>query len=159
MVFQSYHQTLKAAILVSATTRLVKFESSFKRWLYSVFPWAMLSSVLPRCTSRVVWHATQLECPDLRRTHAHCTLTPAHLNKPPDGPIHGQDVCSDSSSDSEPESPEPASPGQVVADGQPPLPPLPPPPEAIVVHSTTPTANHTTSNVLTRLHNILKYIK
>ena len=69
-------------------------------------------------TSRVVWHATQLECPVLRHTHAHYTLTPAILDKPPDGPIRGQDVCSDYSTDSEPESPEPASYGQVVADGQ-----------------------------------------
>ena len=64
-------------------------------------------------------------------------------NNPPDGPIRGQDVCSDYSTDSEPESPEPASHGQVVADGKPALLPLPPPPEAIVVHSTTQTANQT----------------
>ena len=31
-------------------------------------------------TSRVVWHATQLECPDLRHTHAQCSL---HTNTCP----------------------------------------------------------------------------
>ena len=51
-------------------------------------------------------------------------------------------MCSDSSSDSEPESSEPTSPDQVVAAEQPALPPLPPPPEAIVVHPTTPAADH-----------------
>ncbi|KAK2193419.1 hypothetical protein NP493_13g08018 [Ridgeia piscesae] len=71
------------------------------------------------------------------------TLTPALPNKPPDGPIRGQDMCSDSSSDSEPGSSEATSPDQVVAAEQPALPPLPPPPEAIVVHPTTPAADHT----------------
>ena len=71
------------------------------------------------------------------------TLTSALPNKPPDGPIRGQDMCSDSSSDSEPGSSELTSPNQVVAAEQPALQPLPPPPEAIVVHSTTPAANHT----------------
>ena len=94
-------------------------------------------------TNREVWHTTQLGCPDFRRTHAHYTLTPALLDKPPDGPIPGQDVCFDYSTDSEPESPEPARHGQVVADGKPSLLFLPPPSEAIVVHPITLTANHT----------------
>ena len=51
MVLQSYHQTLRAASLVSATTRVVRCSSSCKSWFYSVFPWAMSSAVLPRCHS------------------------------------------------------------------------------------------------------------
>ena len=51
MVLQSYHDTLKAAILLNATTRFVRFASLFKRWLYSLFPWTMSSAVLPRCHS------------------------------------------------------------------------------------------------------------
>ena len=77
---------------------------------------------------------------DVRISDCH-TQTPALPDKPPDGPVTGQDVCSGSSSDSEPGSPEPASPDQVVAAEQPVLPSLPPPPETIVVHP--PTADHT----------------
>jgi len=54
MVLQIYHQTSEAAILVSATARVVGFASSFKRWktpLYSVCPRAMSSTVLSRCHS------------------------------------------------------------------------------------------------------------
>ena len=69
-------------------------------------------------------------------------LTPAIPDKPADGPIRGQSVCSDYSPDSEPVSPEPASHGRDVAGEQPPSPPLPPPPEAIVVNPTTPIADH-----------------
>ena len=119
-VLQSYHETLKAAIFLNATTRFVRFVCLLKRWLYSVFPWAMSSAVLPRCHPLAVLSGMPLtyECPDLRHTHVHYTLTPALLEKPPDGPIRGQDMCSDSFTDSERESPEPAGHGQVVADGQ-----------------------------------------
>ncbi|KAK2181382.1 hypothetical protein NP493_401g03012 [Ridgeia piscesae] len=59
---------------------------------------------------------------DVRISDCH-TQTPALPDKPPDGPVTGQDVCSGSSSDSETGSPEPASPDQVVAAEQPVLPP------------------------------------
>ena len=57
MVLQTYHQTSEAAILVSATARVVRFASSLMRWktpLYSVIPWTMLSTVLSRCHSQAV---------------------------------------------------------------------------------------------------------
>ena len=52
MVLQTYHQTLEAAILVSAIAHVVRFASSLERWntpLYSVVPWTMLSTVQSRC--------------------------------------------------------------------------------------------------------------
>ena len=57
MVWQIYHQTSGAAILVSATARVIRFANSFKRWktlLYSVFPWTMLSTAMSRCHSLAV---------------------------------------------------------------------------------------------------------